>query len=88
MSWELLTRTKFHGAHADMATVVEALLGRRLLPSEQPLTAEVKQKLGNKVYRDSIIAALARDPRQRPTVKQLVERWTSVFQNEATFTAS
>ena len=41
MSWELLTRTKFYGQHADMAAVVDTLLGARQLPSEQQLTAEV-----------------------------------------------
>ena len=84
MSWELLTRTKFYGQHADMAAVVDALLGNKQLPTEQPLTAEVKKGLGNKVYRDSIVGALARDPAQRPSVAQLVEQWTSVFQH-ATF---
>ena len=81
MSWELLTRTKFYGQHADMAAVVDTLLGARQLCTEQPLTAEVQSGLKNTVYRDSIMAALSRDPRSRPTVAQLVHQWTSLFEN-------
>ena len=79
MSWELLTHTKFHGASANMSHVVEVLLGAKQLPSEQELTAEAQRGLGNSVFRNSIVAALHRDPKQRPTVAQLVQDWTSVL---------
>lgn len=86
MSWELLTRTKFYGENAEMAAVTDPLLGARPLPTEQPLTAEVKRGLGNRVYRDSVVAALSRDPAARPSVGQLVRDWTGVFQ-AGTFSA-
>jgi hypothetical protein len=87
MVWELLTRTKFYGENADMATVVDALTGVTQLVTEQTLSAQARQGLGNKTYRDSVIAMLDRDPSRRPTVSQLVHDWTSIFQ-QATMTVS
>jgi serine/threonine protein kinase len=86
MSWELLTKTKFYPADADMTTVVDTLKGNLPLASEQPLSAEVRHGLGNKTYRETVVAMLNRDPQLRPTVSELVHDWTSVFQ-QATITS-
>jgi serine/threonine protein kinase len=86
MSWELLTKTKFYPADADMTTVVDTLKGKLPLASEQPLSAEVRRDLGNKTYRETVVAMLNRDPQLRPTVSELVHDWTSVFQ-QATITS-
>jgi hypothetical protein len=81
MTWELLTQTKFYGPSADMVTVIDALLGKTPLPSEQPLTPEVRKGLGNPTFRDTVVAMLARDPAARPQVPDLVQRWTSMMQH-------
>jgi hypothetical protein len=80
MSWELLTKTKFYPADADMTSVVDSLEGKLPLASEQPLSAEVRRGLGNKTYCETVLSMLNRDPRLRPTVSKLVHDWTSWFQ--------
>jgi hypothetical protein len=85
MVWELLTRTKFFGENADMATVMDALTGDAKLVTEQTLSSQARQGLGNKIYRDSVIAMLDRDPSRRPPMSQIVHNWTSVFK-QATLT--
>jgi serine/threonine protein kinase len=80
MSWELLTKTKFYPPDADVTVVLDTLKGQLPLASEQPLSAEVHRGLGNKTYRETVVAMLNRDPQQRPTVSQLVHDWMSVFQ--------
>jgi serine/threonine protein kinase len=80
MSWELLTKTKFYPADADMTTVVDTLKGKLPLASEQPLSAEVRRGLGNKTYCETVLTMLNRDPQLRPTVSELVHDWTSWFQ--------
>jgi hypothetical protein len=80
MSWELLTKTKFYPADADMTTVVDILTGKLPLASEQPLSAKVRRGLGNQTYRETVVEMLNRDPQLRPTVSELVHDWTSVFQ--------
>jgi hypothetical protein len=80
MTWELLTQSKFYGPDADMATVVDALLGKTQLASEQPLTPEVRKGLGNPTFRETVVAMLARDPAARPKVADLVQRWTGMVQ--------
>ena len=81
MTWELLTETKFFGEGADMGTVVDALTGQTQLPTERPLSREVRKSLGNQVYRESVLAMLSRDPSQRPSMARVVRLWTSVFQS-------
>lgn len=80
MTWEMLTGTKFYGNEPDMGDVVDALVGEKPFASEQELSAEVRKGLGNATYRESVIAMLSRDPAQRPTMSELVHRWTNVFQ--------
>jgi hypothetical protein len=61
VSWELLTKTKFFPADDDMTTVVDTLTEKLPLASEQPLSAEVRRGLGNKTYRETVVAMLNRD---------------------------
>jgi hypothetical protein len=80
MSWELLTKTKFYPPDADLTTVVDTLKGKLPLATEQPLSAEVRRGLGNKTYRETVVAMLNRDPQLRPTVSEFVHDWMSVYQ--------
>ena len=81
MTWELLTKVKIFGEEPDMSAAVDILTGVKPLPTEQPLSEEVRRGLGNSAYRDSVIAMLSREPTQRPTIDDVVQRWTSVFQS-------
>lgn len=80
MAWELLTGTQFFGDDADMGHVVSALSGEAPLTSEQELAPEMRKKLGNQAYRESLLAMLNRDPSLRPTMADVVTSWTGVFQ--------
>ena len=78
MAWELLTHTKFYGADADMNSVVDALLGSTALPTELHLPPAVQEGLGNRTFKDTTLAMLHRDPSQRPSMDQLVKRWSAM----------
>jgi hypothetical protein len=80
MTWELLTKNKFFGADAVMNTLIDAHTGATPLASEQDLAPEVHKGLGNRVYRDTVLQMLSRDPAMRPDMSELVRKWTSVFQ--------
>ena len=79
MVWDLLTRTKFYGERADMATVIDTLLGKTALASERELTPEVHRGLGNNVFRTTVVAMLSRDPAARPSMASLVQSWQGLF---------
>ena len=80
MTWELLTNTKFFGTSAEMTTVVDRLLGKQPLASELPLTDAVRKGLGNPTFRETVVAMLSRDAAQRPTMPELVQKWTGMVQ--------
>ena len=79
MTWELLTGSKFFGATAEMASVVDRLRGKQPLASELPLTDAVRKGLGNATFRETVVAMLCRDAARRPTMPELVHRWTSLM---------
>ena len=54
--------------------------GTTPLASEQELSTEVRTGLGNRVYRQSVLNMLQRDPAKRPPMSEVVRQWTSVFQ--------
>ena len=82
MTWELLTKTKFYGEEADMATVVDTLTGKTALASERELTQEVYRGLANNVFRTTVVAMLQRDPAQRPTMASLVHSWQGILMQQ------
>jgi hypothetical protein len=71
----------FHGPNADMVTVIDALLAKASIPSEQPLTPQVRRGLGSPTFRETVVAMLSRDPTARPQVPDLVQRWTGMMQH-------
>ena len=84
MTWELLTKTRFYGNNANMATVVDTLLGKTALASERELTLEVYRGLVNPVFRATVVAMLQRDPAQRPTMADLVRSWQGLLMHHTT----
>ena len=84
MTWELLTQTKFYGAGADMAAVIDALTGKTPLPSERELSPDVHRGLANPTFRTTVVNMLSRDPARRPSMAELVHSWTSLMMQQTT----
>lgn len=79
MCWEMFTGEPFYGHGATFESVVDALVGKGTLATEQPLSPETRQKLGSSQFRLSLMRALDRNPKQRPTIAELLANWTSIF---------
>lgn len=63
-----------------MRSVVSMLRGDIKLPSEQRLPADVRLKLSSGAMKDSLFEMLSRRPEERPSISELLARWTSWFQ--------
>jgi hypothetical protein len=54
------------------------LTGDAQLVTEQTLSSQARQGLGNKMYCGSMIAMLDCDPSRQPPMSQIVQNWTSL----------
>ena len=79
MCWEMFTGEPFYGHGATFESVVDILVGKGSLATEQPLLPETRKKLGSSQFRLSLMRALSRDPQQRPSIAELLASWTSIF---------
>lgn len=78
--WELLTKQKYFKPQTSMRSVVSMLRGDQKLPSEQRLASDVRARLSSGAMKDSLFQMLRRRPEERPSMSELLARWTSWFQ--------
>lgn len=80
VAFELLTGTRVFAAQAGRTEMLPFMSGAQPLPWEVPGKTGVLRKLG--VLRRTVLACLARDPRERPSSAEVLRSWNGMFESQ------
>jgi serine/threonine protein kinase len=78
MAFEMLTEEPVFPPYTSTEDVCAQVSGRKLLPWEDPETADEKLKK-LRMLRRSLVKCLSRDPVERPTSSELLAAWNHLF---------